>query len=380
MKNEKGASSSEFSMGNTAQERGLPYVPDCYVVPPPCRPENSESESESSTIPRIDVSRLMTDGEERRQVVEELAMACRRLGFFQIVNHGISQSILDEALSAAAGFFELPAKEKEKLMSNDVYNPVRYGTSLKDGLDKIQFWRIFLKHYAHPLDKYIHLWPGKPSGYREKMGKFCDQVRKLSVEIMGAITESLGLGRDYMSSHMGENGTQVTAVNCYPPCPQPEMALGLPPHSDYSCITILLQSLAGLEILEPEAHGGARSGGPRRKIPTRAPPGVFSRWIAVPNVKGALQVHVGDHVEVLSNGLYKSVVHRATLNRNTTRISIASLHSLGMDEKMTVPDRLVNDQNPVRYRESSFNDFLEFLAKNDLARGRRFIDTLRIKN
>ncbi|XP_010456433.1 PREDICTED: protein DOWNY MILDEW RESISTANCE 6-like [Camelina sativa] len=355
---EKGEDSSTFEMGNSAQERSLPYVPDCYVVPPSCQPCDSDSE----IVPTIDVSRLKGADDERREVIRELSLACQHLGFFLIVNHGINQDILDDALEVAKGFFELPAKEKKKFMSNDVYAPVRYSTSLKDGLDKIQFWRIFLKHYAHPLHRWIHLWPENPPGYREKMGKFCEEVKKLSIEIMGAITESLGLGRDYLSSRMDENGTQVMAVNCYPPCPSPEKALGLPPHSDYSCITILLQNLAGLKIFDPMAHGGS------------------GRWVVVPQVTGVLKVHIGDHVEVLSNGLYKSVVHKVTLNEEKTRISLASLHSLDMDDKMRVPCELVNDENPVRYKESSFKDFLDFLVKNDISQGDRFIDTLRIKD
>lgn len=88
-------------------------------------------------------------------------------------------------------------------------------------------------------------------------------------------------------------------------------------------------------------------------------------------------------MEVLSNGLYKSVIHKVTLNEEKTRISLASLHSLGMDDKMSVPYQLVNNENPARYRESSFNDFLDFLdflVKNDISQGERFIDTLRIKD
>ncbi|KFK25135.1 hypothetical protein AALP_AA8G070500 [Arabis alpina] len=348
-------------MGNSAQERSLPYVPDCYVVPPSCEPRDVLN-SNSEIVPTIDISRLRSGDVERREVIQELSLACQQFGFFQMVNHGINQSILDGALVVAKAFFELPAKEKMKFMSNDVYAPVRYSTSLKDGLDKIQFWRIFLKHYAHPLDRWIHLWPQNPPQYREKMGKFCEEIRKLSLEIMGAITESLGLGKDYLSSRMDENGMQVMAVNCYPPCPEPATALGLPPHSDYSCITILLQNLAGLEILHSTDHSGA------------------GHWVLVPEVKGVLKVHIGDHVEVLSNGLYKSVVHKASLNEEKTRISLASLHSLGMDEKMSVPNQLVNDENPPRYRESSFNDFLDFLVKSDISQGDRFIDTLRIKD
>ena len=82
------------------------------------------------------------------------------------MNHGIEQSVVDKALSVAQGFFELPAEEKMKIMSSDVHTPVRYGTSVKDGVDKIQFWRVFLKHYANPLNDWLHFWPKKPSTYR----------------------------------------------------------------------------------------------------------------------------------------------------------------------------------------------------------------------
>jgi len=66
----------------------------------------------------------------------------------------------------ASDFFKLPTEEKVKFMSNDVKKPVRYGTSLKDGDDKFQLWRVFLKHYAHPLSDWIHLWPKNPPLYR----------------------------------------------------------------------------------------------------------------------------------------------------------------------------------------------------------------------
>nr|POE97985.1 protein dmr6-like oxygenase 1 [Quercus suber] len=143
---------------------------------------------------------------------------------------------------------------------------------------------------------------------------------------MGAITESLGLGSAYSSDKMNE-GMQVVAVNCYPPCPNPNVAvLGLPPHSAYSCLTIALQSSPGLKIMDMEE----------------------GKWGKVPKLHGALQVHVGDHLEVLSNGLYKSVVQRAILNCERTRISIVSLMSLGLDEKMGTAKEFVDEQHPKR--------------------------------
>ncbi|XVF08533.1 hypothetical protein REPUB_Repub07fG0011000 [Reevesia pubescens] len=218
---------------------------------------------------------------------------------FQVVNHGICQAILDEALSMAFGFFNLPTQEKLKFKSND--------------------------RYAHPLDAWIDSWPENPSDYREKMGKYCAEVRKLALELMGTITESLGLGPNHFGQKI-ENGMQVMAVNCYPPCAEPDMTLGLPPHSDYTCLTIVLQSSPGLEIFDTED----------------------GKWKIVLELQGALQVHdhVGDHFEVLSNGLYKSIVHRATLNSERTRISIANIHSLGMDDKMETAKELVDEQHP----------------------------------
>ncbi|TYI72316.1 hypothetical protein E1A91_D07G052900v1 [Gossypium mustelinum] len=311
---------SSFTIGNTAQEKGLDYVPECYVVSPS---KSSSSGTEKARIPTIDMSRLRMNGNKRSIAIEELGEACRHRGFFQ---HSQWRS-----------------------------NPVRYGTSLKDGADKVQFWRVFLKHYAHPLDAWIDSWPHNPPQYREKMGKYCAQVRNLALELMGIIIESLRISPNRLTPKM-DRGMQIMAVNCYPPCPKPEMALGLPPHSDYTCLTIILQSSTGLEILDTDD----------------------GNWKMVPELHGALQVHIGDHFEVMSNGVYKSVVHRATLNSEKTRISIASLHSLGMDDKMETANELIDEQNPKRYKESSFRDFLDFLANNDIADGKHFIDTLKI--
>ncbi|KAB1204123.1 Protein SRG1 [Morella rubra] len=99
----------------------------------------------------------------------------------------------------------------------------------------------------------------------------------------------------------------------------------------------------------------------------------------VQELQGALQVHVGDHLEVPSNGLYKAVGHRATLNHERTRISTASLHSLGMDGMMEPAKELVDEQHPKKYKKSRFRDFLTFLSAKDIGDGKSFIDTLKNK-
>ncbi|KAL8166671.1 hypothetical protein V2J09_008170 [Rumex salicifolius] len=84
------------------------------------------------------------------------------------------------------------------------------------------------------------------------------RIRRLALELTEVITESLGLGPTYLTHKMAQ-GMQVMALNCYP---EPELALGLPPHSEYSCFTILLQSSQGLEIGLPVEDGPAPPRGP----------------------------------------------------------------------------------------------------------------------
>ena len=69
-------------------------------------------------------------------------------------------------------------------------------------------------------------------------------------------------------------------------------------------------------------------------------------WKEVQPLPHALHVHVGDHMEVLSNGKIKTVVHRAVLNPEEARISMASINGFPMHEKVSSARELVDEQNP----------------------------------
>jgi len=190
------------------------------------------------------------------------------------------------------------------------------------------------------------------------MGKYAIEVRRVALQVMDAILESLGLGQAYMRDKLRE-GMQVMTVNNYEKCP--EMAgsmLGLAAHSDYGCITILLQSCEGLQIVDRNTN----------------------TWKAVPlECPDALHVQIGDYLEVLSNGQYKGLVHRVILDCKK-RMSIASMHGLSMDEVVTAAKEQVDEQHPKGYRDSCFIDFLSYISKNDFNNGCSFIDSLRITN
>ena len=90
----------------------------------------------------------------------------QKLSSQQVTNHGISSSVMRDALDAATRFFDLPSHEKMLLVSDDVHTPVRYGTSINHATDSVHYWRDFIKHYSHPLSKWINLWPSNPPCYK----------------------------------------------------------------------------------------------------------------------------------------------------------------------------------------------------------------------
>jgi len=271
----------------------------------------------------------------------------------KVINHGIPTTVMKDALDSAEEFFDLPSDEKMCFASVDVHKPVRYGTSINHEMDKVFYWRDFIKHYANPISQWIHLWPSNPTTYKDKMGHYAKAVNVLQKKLVEMVLESLGLNANYLNDDI-KDGSQVMAVNCYPSCPEPDLALGMPPHTDYGTLTILNQSHQGLEIMDHD-----------------------QKWHPVPVIKGALIVQLGDQFEVISNGRYKSILHRAILNVTRKRFSISSLHSMQPNIKVGPAPELVDEQHPAAYKEGSFGGFLDHISIKSLTED-KYIDMLKI--
>ncbi|CAI9771586.1 unnamed protein product [Fraxinus pennsylvanica] len=300
-------------------------------------------------LPIINFSLLHHDS-----VIKQIHEACRNFGFFHVINHGIPESVIEGALNVNSNFFDLPMAMKEELLSDDVQKPVRFGRAQVGCHENGVLSRDFLKLYAHPIDHFLNLWPSNPPNYREKMGIYATEVRKLGIELFGAIMESLNLSPTHLKQNF-EHGEQIIGINSYPRCLESNIKTGVAAHTDHSIITILLQSSPGLHIVD-------RSD---------------STWKSVCRIEGSFEIIVGDHLEVISNGLYKSVLHRAIPSSNNgSRFSIANLHSLGMDEIVEPAAKLVDEERPKRYKGSSLRDFIEHLSSKDKI---PFIHTIKIQ-
>ncbi|KAJ8543474.1 hypothetical protein K7X08_005997 [Anisodus acutangulus] len=251
--------------------KDMKMLPPEFVLPLP------ESERPSlvihGCIPLIDLSGLNGTVEQRLSTIHAISSACAEWGFFRVTNHGIKISIMDEMLKVIEEFFGLPLEEKMRYASENVMDPVRYGTSLNTSRKHALHWRDFLRHYGGPVPHSYHLWPDNPSSYRHVAKEYLKEVWQLAIKIFGAISEGLGLDPKYIERSLGE-GTQIIAANCYPPCPEPNKTLGLAAHSDHGGLTILMDNGIGLQIKHNQT------------------------WFAVPHIPGTFVVNLGDYLEV----------------------------------------------------------------------------------
>ncbi|GAV62938.1 2OG-FeII_Oxy domain-containing protein/DIOX_N domain-containing protein [Cephalotus follicularis] len=330
-------------------ENGISKIPTKYVLPESDRPGSYKGKPNVGNVnlklPVIDFAELQ--GPNRSQVLQSLAIACEQYGFFQVVNHGIPIEVTSDMIDTSTRFFELPFEERSKYMSSDMKSPVRYGTSFNQNVDKVYCWRDFLKLICNPITDVVHHWPSSPMDFRTLAATYAKDTKYLSLMLTEAILESLGLcgttknkiPEDDEIMKLFEDGSHLMVVNCYPPCPEPDLTLGMPPHSDYGFLTLLLQDeVEGLQIQYQD------------------------KWVTVEPITNSFVVNVGDHLEIFSNGRYKSVVHRVLVNSAKHRISVASLHSIPFKCTVSPSPKLVDEDNPRRYKDADFASFLEYIS------------------
>ncbi|KAJ0984651.1 hypothetical protein J5N97_003007 [Dioscorea zingiberensis] len=330
----------------------LSSLPSCYT----CRGPDIDGPTEAleEEVPIIDFSLLVGGtAKQRTQVIQDLSKACRDWGFFMVVNHGVPKSLMEAMLNTCMGFFNMREDEKQEYNEKHVLDPIRHGTSFNTSVDKVRYWRDYLKVFVHPD---FHS-PAKPSGFREISVEYATRTREMTKELLKAIWESLELKPDDMEEALDLNSCfQILVANLYPPCPQPELALGIPPHSDHGLLTVLLEN--GVNGLKVEHNG---------------------KWVHVKSLPNSFLVNTGDQLEIVSNGKYKSVVHQAEVNASSTRMSLVTLVGPSLDNVVVPAPQLVKHNHQLAYNGMKYRDFLEHQQANPLL-VKSLLDLLRLHN
>ncbi|GER24556.1 2-oxoglutarate (2OG) and Fe(II)-dependent oxygenase superfamily protein [Striga asiatica] len=331
-------------------------IPSPYLVHQEPSISCPHEENSFAKIPILDLKMLLANKDSQENSnLEKFHSACKDWGIFQVVNHGVEPSLIKKVKNEVQGFYKLPLEErlKYKTRAGEVEG---YGPTIIVSQDQKVDWadRIFM--VTNPIHRRkSHLLPSFPKSLRETLEAYICELQKLASAIFGLISESLKIEKEEVEE-MFENGMQAMRMTYYPPCPEPEKVHGLTPHSDGSGITILLQvnRVEGLKVKKD---------------------GV---WMPVKFLPNAFVVNLGDIVEILSNGLYKSIEHKATVNQEKERISIAMFFNPKFEAEVGPSRSLINDKNPPIFRRMAMEQYLKEFFSRKLD-GKSFIDYLKVK-
>ncbi|KAG8059327.1 hypothetical protein GUJ93_ZPchr0002g24196 [Zizania palustris] len=269
--------------------------------------------------------------------VARMAEAAAEWGLFQVVNHGVPGAAVAELQRVGREFFALPQEEKERYAMDLASGKFEgYGSSLKPDHGGKKPWADFFFHNVAPPTMVDHdIWPKNPTDYREANEEYCRHMQRLTRELFGYLSAALGLEEGAMfEAFGGDDMLFLQKINYYPPCPEPELTLGVSPHTDMSTLTVLVPNeVQGLQVFKD------------------------SHWYDAKYVPDALVIHIGDQIEILSNGRYKAVLHRTTVSKEKTRMSWPVFVEPPMEHVVGPHPQLVTDESPAKYKAMKYKDY-----------------------
>jgi isopenicillin N synthase-like dioxygenase len=253
---------------------------------------------EFSHVPIIDVSELVDGAPGRWAGAAQLGQACRESGFFYVVGHGVDEGLQRRLRELSREFFAQDVGTKLKIrmaLGGRAWRGYfRVGDELTSGKPDQKEGLYFGTELApdHPLVRAgtpLHgpnLFPAEPPGFRETVLDYMAALTRLGHRLMAGIALSLGLEESYFAErYTGEPLTLFRIFN-YPPPSDPTL-WGVGEHTDYGLLTILLQDDAGgLEVRSR------------------------SRWVSAPPVPGSFVCNIGDMLDRMTRGVFRSTPHR----------------------------------------------------------------------
>lgn len=335
---------------------------------------NKAKNAPMSAIPIVDFSPFANQNPTGRdQVALEIDAACRRAGFFYIINHGISPELVARAFTEARRFFNLPPDRKSAIAIDRSACHRGYFALGGENLDRatqddgdfkegIKIGRDLPRD--HPLvvaGTPLHgpnQWPDDLAGWKETWDEYYAGMERLGRELMHAFALALGLPLQFFDD-------KLTAPMCtagplhYPPhTNQSSQRLGAGAHTDFGCLTILAQEeVAGLQV--SDGVGG---------------------WIEAPCVPGSFVVNIGDMMARWTNDIYASTLHRVISAREGDRYSIPFFFDPDFDADVSCLATCQGPDNPPQYPPTTggrylldrINDSFDYHAKDEAQkRGRQ---------
>ncbi|RLN40960.1 S-norcoclaurine synthase 1-like [Panicum miliaceum] len=283
---------------------GGAHVPPRYLRPEVAA-DAAASDGEAE-IPIIDFERLLLHPEPEEEEAcrgesARLHAACQEWGFFQLINHGVPDDVIEGMKANIGAFFGLPAETKQQF-AQERGQLEGYGQLFVVSEDQKLDWADILYLNTQPPEhRSMRFWPDKPDTLRSTLEAYSAAVKTVAGRLLAIMSNNLGLPPEVIASKCAGGGIQSVRMNYYPPCAEADKVVGFSPHSDADLLTLVLQvnQVQGLQVKRQDGS-----------------------WVPVRPLKGAFVVNVGDILQVLhcilhsdqEEPMYKTVDHQSFMS------------------------------------------------------------------
>ncbi|XP_020221614.1 gibberellin 2-beta-dioxygenase 2 [Cajanus cajan] len=306
-------------------------------------------------LPVVDLSA------ERSMVTKLIVKACEDYGFFNVVNHGVPRDTIAKMEEAGFDFFAKPMAQKKQLPPYGCKN-----IGFNGDMGEVEY--LLLAATPHSIAHFKNI-SNVPSNFSSTVSAYTEGVRELACEILELMAEGLGVpdARAFSRLIRDVDSDSVLRFNHYPPilnkdCKDKDKdkspshshtKVGFGDHSDPQILTILRSNdVPGLQISLQD--------------------GV---WNPVAPDPQAFCVNVGDLLQVMTNGRFVSVRHRAVTNSYKCRMSVAYFGAPPLDACIVAPSVMVTPQRPSLFKTFTWAEYKKVTYSMRL--GERRIDLFR---
>ncbi|MDQ1374556.1 MAG: hypothetical protein QOJ09_1894 [Actinomycetota bacterium] len=262
-------------------------------------------------VPVIDVAPLVTGTGDVAGVARDIDAACRHAGFFSIVGHGVDPGLVARLDALSRQFFALDDAEKTEIAMPRGGRAWRgwfpVGGELTSGVADLKEG-IYFGAELDAADPRVaagtalhgaNLFPRRPAELRDVVLAYIDELTRVGQAVLAGVAVGLGRPASWFTEHVTADPLVLFRVFRYPPVVDPDDGRwGVGEHTDYGLLTLLGQ----------DANGG---------LQVRGNVG----WLDVEPVPGAFVCNLGDMLERLSGGLYRSTPHRVRNTSGAERLS-----------------------------------------------------------
>ena len=285
----------------------------------------------STALPVIDVAPLL-DGNQAAAtaaVAAQIQTACRDRGFFYVTGHGVPAGLLADLADASQQFFALPLADKLEIAMDRGgrawrgYFPV--GAELTSGQPDQKEGLYFGTELAADDPRVLaglplhgrNLFPRQVPRLGSLVLAYLDALTTAGQAVLAGVALSLGLDAGYFAAGYTADPTILFRIFCYPPSRPQDESWGVGEHTDYGLITLLAQDdSGGLQVAAPEG------------------------WVDAPPIAGTLVCNIGDMLDRLTGGWYKSTPHRVRNVSGHSRLSFPFFLDPGFAAEVPpLPDR-----------------------------------------